>query len=92
MEEIVVEDSGTKKKLLIWGGWKKELLWILITIAILFMGYTYKIEMERFSMVINHACDICHNQSGQGYIDNEGIYHAYVDYFEKSSVGDYSGG
>ena len=62
MEESKIKKSGSHKKikkLFVWGGWKKELFWILFICAILFAGWSYKRDMKICEYYINHPCEAC---------------------------------
>jgi len=58
MEENIVKKENVKK-LFSWGGWKKELFWILFICALLFATWSYKRDMKICEGYLEDACKIC---------------------------------
>lgn len=57
-EEQIIK-ANNLKKLISWGGWKKELGWTIFFILLLFAAYSYKRDIDMCRPYIIDPCSKC---------------------------------
>jgi len=63
MEEQKKEERTIKlenwKNLFKWGGWKKEIVWIIIIALLIYTYWAYKKDMEICVYIAENPCEYC---------------------------------
>lgn len=63
MEEKIIKLENWRN-LFNWSGWKKEIIWIIIIILLLYTYWAYKKDMEICLEIANNPCEYCYAKIG----------------------------